>query len=73
MRQQVVSGNALDHLTIRVRRRLLDLLVPGSFEDKFYSFFFFSFFLTHRNLSKQTVGKEVKNENDFLAITKIHT
>ena len=65
-----------------VRRRLLDLLVPGSFPDQLYrvgreviknKVDFLFFFLTHGNLSKQTVGREVKKESDFLASTKIHT
>ena len=57
------------HLLGTLRRRILDLLVPGSFPDQFYrvgreliqnKVGFFFFFLTHGNLSKQTVGREVK-------------
>ena len=64
-----------------IRWGLLDLLVPRSFPDQFHRVgreiikdkkkFFFK--LTHRNLSKQTVGREAKKSSDFWASTKIHT
>ena len=48
-----------------VRQRLLDLLVPGSFPDQFYRVRREVIknkvdFLTHGNLSRQTVRREVK-------------
>ena len=58
-----------------IRRRLLDLLVPGSCPDQIYrvgreviknKVDFLFFFLTHGNLSKQTVGIEVKKIKSFL-------
>ena len=67
-------------IQVSVRRRLFDLLVPGFFPEQFYrvrrkviknkliSFLF----LTHGNLSKQTVKREVK-KREFLASTEIHT
>ena len=57
-----------------IRRWLLDLLVPGSFPDQFYrvgreviknKVDFLFFFLTHGNLSKQTVVREVKKIKGF--------
>ena len=52
-----------------IRRRLLDLMIPGSFPDQFYrvgreviknKVDFFKKNLVHVNLSKQTGGREVK-------------
>ena len=54
---------------MKVRRRLIDLLIHGSFPDQFYrvgreviknKVDFYIFFLIHGNLSKQTVGRELK-------------
>ena len=50
------------------RRRLFDLLVPGSFPDQYYRVgrevikikVDFKEKLTHENVSKRTVGREVK-------------
>ena len=63
-----------------IRRRSLDLLVPGSFPNQFYSVGrevikkkIFFFFLTHGNLNKQTVRRDVKNKVIFLTSVKIHT
>ena len=59
-----------------IRRRSLDLLIPGSFPDQFYRVGRgviknkVDFFLTHGNLSKQTVGREVKNKVIFWLVLK---
>ena len=69
-------------LQTAIRRRLLDLLVPGYFPDQLHrvgreviknKVDFKNNKLTHGNLSKQTVGREVKKLSDFLTSTKIHT